>query len=73
MTSGIFTWMFPGWYATDWWKVNDTTCDQADIEKAATGSIGFVVSSSTDVDAQTDVSKVKCNINITDGNVLKHL
>ncbi|CAC5391794.1 GABBR [Mytilus coruscus] len=41
MTSGIFTWMFPGWYSTDWWKVNDTTCDQADIENAATGSIGF--------------------------------
>lgn len=57
MTSGIFTWMFPGWYSTDWWKVNDTTCDQADIENAATGSIGFEVSSFTDVDAQTDVSK----------------
>lgn len=58
MTSAIFTWMFPGWFSADWWKVNDTSCDPEVMDTAVNGYIGFEVSSSSDYDGQTDVSKL---------------
>ena len=58
MTSAIFTWMLPGWYHSDWWKVNDTSCDMVAMTTAVNGYIGFEVSSLSDYDAPTDVSKL---------------
>ena len=58
MTSATFTWMFPGWYSSNWWTVNDTTCDHTEINEAVNGYIGFDVSPLSDHDASTDVMKV---------------
>lgn len=58
MTTGLYTWMFPGWLASSWWMVNDTSCDHDVMSEAARGYIGAEVSSISGLDDPTDVSKV---------------
>lgn len=58
MTGSTFTWLLPGWYEDNWWKLNDTSCTYAEIKEAVSCHIGFNTVSLAEQNTNTDVFRV---------------